>query len=75
MKVVKVPTDNKGALEYTLENLAGERVNFREHKDSTAHQAAVLALNLQLDEWVNVTSAIVSWHNPQLTLATLEKPL
>jgi hypothetical protein len=74
MKVVKVPTDNKGALEYTLENLAGERVNFREHKDSTAHQAAVLALNLQLDEWVNVTSAIVSWfNNPQLTLATLEK--
>jgi len=76
MKVVKVPTDNSGALEYTLENLAGERVNFREHKDSTAHQAAVLALNLQLDEWVNVTSAIVSWfNNPQLTLATLEKTI
>jgi hypothetical protein len=74
LEVAVAPSiSSSGVLTYTLKNGAGQTIAFREHQSKTDYIDAVMALNLEVGDFVNVKSAVVSWfNNPQFLLGVLE---
>jgi len=75
MEVSVKPAKNaSGVLTFKLKNIAGQEIAFREHQSKTALIDAIMALNLEVGDFVNVTSTVVSWFdNPQFILVSLER--
>jgi len=71
---VKPAKNDSGVLTFKLKNVAGQEIAFREHQSKTALIDAIMALNLEVGDIVNVTSTVVSWFdNPQFILVSLER--
>lgn len=75
MEVSVKPAKNaSGVLTFKLKNITGQEIAFREHQSKTALIDAIMALNLEVGDFVNVTSTVVSWFdNPQFILVSLER--